>query len=225
MDETHPLPRRTIAGENVSVQNSATLSPFIYTVNCCCCSFLPNIKSPPSACCFGKLKNVVSFFPCPMTINEIPCLFSLLCSCVFSMLLLATLLFRHMRLIFKFAELSWVGAAPAHTLHLHCNSCPTLARGLSRDQLGGAVQFFLIENSLFGPRDVLLRKNSCSFGDCSNYLPHPPIRSTCTTFFLTKKFRIWKSLRIKSTIYIIYIQPKTVKSSNSWHFVRNRLLL
>ena len=83
MDETHPLPRRTIAGENVSVQNTTTLSPFIYTVNCCCCSFLPNIKSPPSTCCFGKLKNVVSFFPCAMTINEIPCLFSLLCSCVF----------------------------------------------------------------------------------------------------------------------------------------------
>ena len=168
MDETHPLPRWTIAGENVSVQNTTTLSPFIYTVNCCCCSFLPNIKSPPSAYCFGKLMNVVSFFPYPMTINEIPCLFSLLCSCVFSMLLLATLLFRHMRLIFKFAELSWVGAAPAHTLHLHCNSCPTLARGLSRDQLGGAVQFLLIENSLFGPRDVLLRKNSCSFWHCSN---------------------------------------------------------
>ena len=51
MDETHPLSRKTIAGENVSVQNTATLSPFIYvyTVNCCCCcSFLPNIKSPPS---------------------------------------------------------------------------------------------------------------------------------------------------------------------------------
>ena len=154
-----------------------------------------------------------------------PAFFRFFVPVFFSMLLLATLLFRHMRLIFKFAELSWVGAAPAHTLHLHCNSCPTLARGLSRDQLGGAVQFFLIENSLFGPRDVLLRKNSCSFGHGPNYLPHPPIRSTCTTFFLKKKFRIWKSLRIKSTIYTIYIQPKTVESSNSRHFVRNRLLL
>ena len=160
-----------------------------------------------------------------MTINEIPCLFSFLCSCVFFYVAFGNpAVPSHAADIqICWAVLSWCGSRSYSALALQ--QLPHSRPGAKSWPTWRCSAIFLIGNSLFGPRDVLLRKNSCSFRHCPNYLPHPPIRSTCTTFFLTKKFRIWKSLRIKSTIYTIYIQPKTVKSSNSWHFVRNRLLL
>ena len=56
-------------------------------------------------------------------------------------------------------------------------------------------------------RDVLLRKNSCSFGFCPNYFPPlilPPIWTTCTAFSSVEIQNFKVSLGLKR-LYILHI--------------------